>query len=299
MLDRAWEIGATNWDTANVYGDSEDLIGKWFKLHPERRADIFLATKFAGRMTENGFVFDSSPEHCRAAIKTSLERLGVDYVDLYYVHRLTKEVPIEKTVEAMAELVKEGKVRHLGLSECSSNSLRRAHAVHPIAAVQVEYNPWDLAIEGPAGTHLLKTCRELGVSVVCYSPLSRGQLTGAVRSLDDLEPGDFRRAMPRYSEENFYKNVELVDRIQEMARGKGCTAAQLTLAWLLAQGDDIIPIPGTKRIKLLEENTAAVQVKLSPEEVQRFRDEVEKANVQGTRTIPGLESMEYADTVEL
>ena len=176
VLDRAWEIGATNWDTANVYGDSEDLIGKWFKLHPERRADIFLATKFAGRMTENGFVFDSSPEHCRAAIKTSLERLGVDYVDLYYVHRLTKEVPIEKTVEAMAELVKEGKVRHLGLSECSSNSLRRAHAVHPIAAVQVEYNPWDLAIEGPAGTHLLKTCRELGVSVVCYSQIGRAHV---------------------------------------------------------------------------------------------------------------------------
>ncbi|KLU85160.1 hypothetical protein MAPG_04190 [Magnaporthiopsis poae ATCC 64411] len=221
VLDRAWEIGATNWDSANIYGDSEDLIGKWFKLHPERRADIFLATKFAGRVTESGFTVDSSPEHCRDAIKTSLERLGVDHVDLYYVHRLTKEVPIEKTVEAMAELVKEGKVRHLGLSECSSSSLRRAHAVHPIAAVQ------------------------------------------------------------------------------EMARAKGCTAAQLTLAWLLAQGDDIIPIPGTKRIKLLEENTAAVHVKLSPEEVKRFRDEVEKANIQGTRSLPSTEAMEYADTVEL
>ncbi|TLS21499.1 uncharacterized protein PpBr36_10127 [Pyricularia pennisetigena] len=297
VLDRAWEIGATNWDTADLYGDSEDLVGKWFKLHPERRKDIFLATKFGiqGSITE--LTADSSPEYCRQASRRSFERLGVDYVDLYYLHRLQESVPIEKTVEAMAELVKEGKVKHLGLSECSSTSLRRAYKVHPIAAVQVEYNPWDLAIEGEEGTNLLKTCRELGVAVVAYSPFSRGLLTGAVKSRADFsDPTDCRLLLPRYSEENFPKNLELVAEFETIAKQKGCTPGQLVLAWLLAQGDEIIPIPGTKKIKFLEENTAAAYVKLTAEEEKNIRNLVDKANIQGDR---GAFINSYCDTVEL
>lgn len=299
VLDRAWEIGATNWDTADVYGDSEELIGKWFRLHPERRKDIYLATKFAIRPKADGtFEFDTSPEYCRASCESSLRRLGVDHIDLFYIHRLDPKVPIEKTMAVMAELVREGKVRQLGISDCSSTSLRRAYAVHPIAAVQVEYNPFDLAIEGAEGTHLLQACRDLGVSVVCYSPLSRGFLTGTVRSRADLDPTDIRLAVPRYSEENFHHNLELVARLEALARDKGCTSAQLALAWLLAQGDDIIPIPGTKRVKCLEENVAAVHITLTPDEEKQIRRQVDIANVKGSRLIAGLE-FEYIDTVEL
>ncbi|EHA51317.1 aldo-keto reductase yakc [Pyricularia oryzae 70-15] len=297
VLDRAWEIGATNWDTADIYGDSEDLVGKWFKMHPERRKDIFLATKFGVTGTIENLSANSSPEYCRQASRRSFERLGVDYVDLYYVHRLTESVPVEKTIEAMAELVKEGKVKYLGMSECSSSSVRRAHKVHPIAAVQVEYNPWDLAIEGDEGTNLLATCRELGISVVAYSPFSRGLLTGALKSREDFnDPTDCRLFLPRYSEENFPKNLELVAEIEKIAKEKGCTSGQLVLAWLLAQGNEIIPIPGTKRIKFLEENTAAAHVKLTAEEEKKIRNLVDKANIQGDR---GAFINSYGDTVEL
>ncbi|KAI1376001.1 Aldo/keto reductase-like protein [Hypoxylon crocopeplum] len=289
VLDRAWELGEVFWDTAYAYGDSEELVGKWFKLHPERRSDIFLATKWAvefiGR-SESGtpiLKLDSSPENCLLSCERSLKRLGVDCIDLYYCHRFDQVTPVEKTVEAMAQLKKEGKIKYLGLSECSSATLRRAHAIHPITAVQVEYSPWTLDIESETGTNLLATCRELGVAVVCYSPLGRGFLTGRFKSLDDLEPGDYRRLVPRYSPENFPKNVELVRKFEAFAAAKGRTPTQLVLAWIMAQGDDFFPIPGTKSIKYLEQNIGGAGVVLTPEENQQIRDIIGNLQVVGLR----------------
>ncbi|KAF3765340.1 Aldo/keto reductase [Cryphonectria parasitica EP155] len=298
FLDRAWELGCTFWDSSDLYGDSEDLLGKWFKLHPERRADIFLATKFGIVRTANGYGMDTSPEYCRAACEKSLQRLGIDSIDLYYIHRLDEKTPIEKTVEVLAELKREGKIKYLGISECSSTSLRRAHAVHPIAAVQVEYNPWDLDIENETGTHLLPTCRELGVATIAYSPLGRGILTGQIRSRDDLGKDDFRLLMSRWSEENFPKNLAVVDKIASIAARKGVTTSQLGLAWVLKQGDDLIPIPGTKKIKYLEENLGALKVDLSDEEEKEIRKLVDEATVIGKRNIPGLLNV-FADTPPL
>ncbi|KAF6813112.1 putative aldo/keto reductase [Colletotrichum sojae] len=289
FLDRAWEIGATNWDTSDLYGDNEDLLGKWFKLHPERRADIFLATKFSmrGAVKPDGtyeIKIDSSPEYCRAACEKSLERMGVDFIDLYYVHRVDEVTPIEKTVEELAKLKNEGKIKYLGISECSSATLRRAHAVHPISAVQVEYNPWSLEVEGAASKHLLRACRELGVTTFAYSPLGRGILAGQVRSPADFEETDIRRRLPRYQGENFAKNLALVDQLRRIAEERhGCTAGQLTLAWLMAQGEDVIPIPGTKRIKYLEENFDALKVEIGEEEEREIRALVDGADVQGDR----------------
>jgi len=212
------------------------IVGRWFKANPGKRDNIFLATKFANRVKDDGSRFvDSSPEYCKAACAKSLQRLGIDKIDLYYAHRLDGQTPVEKTVEAMAALKKEGKIEYLGLSECSADSLRRAHKVHPITAVQIEYSPWALDIESEQ-IGLLKACRELGVAVVSYSPIGRGMLSGQIRSPDDLEEGDFRTFAPRFSKENFPKNLKLVDQITQIANKKGCTAAQLTLAWLLAQG---------------------------------------------------------------
>ncbi len=210
------------------------------------------------------------------------KRLGFNSVGLYYVRRIDKTVPIEETVGALKELVDAGKVKYIGLSECSSDTLRRAYAVHPIACVQIEYSPFSLDIEREE-IGLLKTCRELGVAIVCYSPLGRGMLTGQIRSLDDFEPTDFRRYAPRFSKENFPKNLELVDQLTAIAKKKNCTPGQLTLAWILAQGEDFIPIPGTTKIKNLEENAAAAQIKLSKEEVQEIRQACEKAAVAGER----------------
>ncbi|KAI0520853.1 Aldo/keto reductase [Xylaria bambusicola] len=286
LLDRAWELGCTNWDTADIYGDSEDTIGKWFELHPERRADIFLATKFGLKPDPNspvGISVDSSPEHCRQSIENSLKRLGVDYIDLYYMHRASPDVPIEKTMAMLKELVNEGKIKYVGLSEVSSATLRRAHAVHPIHAVQMEYNPWTLDIEGPSGTHLLDTCKELGVSVFAYSPLGRGIMTGRFRSAADFGADDARAHMPRYQGENFEKNLKLVDQFAEIAKRKGCTSGQLVLAWLLAQGDNIFVIPGTKKTAYLEENFAASQVTLTEEEEKLLRKLVLEAGVSGHR----------------
>ncbi|KAK0625024.1 Aldo/keto reductase-like protein [Bombardia bombarda] len=299
VLDRAWSLGCTTWDSADLYGDNEDLIGQWFKLHPERRADIFLATKF-GFVSDGkgGLGLDSSPEHVREAIASSLKRLGVDYVDLYYVHRVDGKTPIEKTMEVLAELKREGKIRAIGLSEVSSRTVRRAYKIAPVDAVQVEYNPWQLDIENDVGTNLLATCRELGITVFAYSPLGRGFLSGQFRSPDDFEADDFRRMVPRYSKENFPKNLELVDRLAELAAKKGCTTSQLTLAWLIAQGNDIIPIPGTKKIKYLEENVAAAHVVLTAEEVTEIRQFVENAEVAGHRN-PAIFFAEFADTPEL
>ncbi|KAK5624978.1 hypothetical protein RRF57_000694 [Xylaria bambusicola] len=299
LLDRAWELGCTNWDTADIYGDSEDTIGKWFKLHPERRADIFLATKFGLKPdanVTNGIAVDSSPEHCRQSIESSLKRLGVDYIDLYYMHRANLDVPIEKTITALRELVNEGKIKYIGLSEVSSATLRRAHAIHPIHAVQMEYNPWTLDIEGPSGTYLLDTCKELGVSVFAYSPLGRGIMTGRFRSATDFGADDARSHLPRFQGENFQKNLKLVDQFAEVAKRKGCTSGQLVLAWLLAQGDNIFVIPGTKRTAYLEENFAASQVTLTKDEEKLLRKLVSEAGVSGDR---GPMFTVFADTAPL
>lgn len=218
------------------YGDNEVLLGKWFAANKDKRDDIFLATKFA--VDQKTFQVDSSPEYLKKACDASLERLGISQIDLYYCHRVDGKTPIEKTVEAMAQLKKEGKIKYLGLSEISSTTLRRAHAVHPISAVQVEYSPFALEIESKQ-IDLLATCRELGVAIVAYSPLCRGILSGALRSPDDFASDDFRSQMPRFSPENFPKNLKLVDQITDLAKKKGVEASQLTLAWLMAQGEII------------------------------------------------------------
>jgi aryl-alcohol dehydrogenase-like predicted oxidoreductase len=300
VLDRAYELGQTFWDSADMYGDSEDLLGKWFE-RTGKRNEIFLATKFANKFDENGNmlgVVDSSPEYCRSACERSLKRLGIQQIDLYYCHRVDKKTPIEKTVEEMVKLKNEGKIKYLGLSEVSSDTLRRACKVHHIDAVQIEYSPFSLDIEKPE-IGLLKTCRELGVAVVAYSPLGRGMLTGQYKSPEDFEEGDFRRISPRFSKENFPKNLKLVEGLQELAHKKGCTAGQLTLAWLLAQGEDIIPIPGTKKIKYLEENLETLKVKLTAEENKQIRQMVDAAEVHGGRYGSGMESYLFADTPAL
>ncbi len=211
-----------------------------------------------------------------------MKRLGLDYVDLYYVHRIDKSVPIEETIGALKELVHAGKIKNIGLSECSSDTLRRAYAVHPIAAVQIEYSPFSLDIEHE-NIGLLKACRELGVAIVCYSPLSRGILAGQIKSPDDLEENDTRKQMPRFSKENFSKNLQLVETLTSIAKRKECTPGQLTLAWILAQGEDFIVIPGTTKIKNLEENVAAAEIKLSKEEEEEIRKACEKADIVGGR----------------
>lgn len=214
--------------------------GRWFKANPEKRKHIFLATKFANRMYPDGSRgVDSSPEWAKQAANKSLSRLGLDSVDLYYIHRVDGKTPIEKTMQALVELKNEGKFKYIGISEVSADTLRRAHAVHPITALQIEYSPWALDIEDPQ-IGLLKTARELGVAVVCYSPIGRGMLSGTIRSPDDFEEGDFRSFAPRFSKENFPKNLELVDKVAAIAKKKGVTPTQLTLAWLLAQGQSYI-----------------------------------------------------------
>ena len=297
VFDAAYEKGELFWDSADIYGDNEVLIGKWFKNNPGKREKIFLATKFGNCRTPEGKVrIDSTPEYCKKACEKSLSRLDTSFIDLYYCHRLNKDTPIEKTVEAMAELKKEGKIKYLGLSECSSESLRRAHKVHPISAVQIEYSPFSLDIESP-DIKLLETCRELGVTVVAYSPIGRGMISGSIRSPDDFEENDFRRMAPRFSKENFPKNLKLVDEINEIAKNKGVTATQLTLAWLLAQGNDIIPIPGTTKVERLEENLGALNIKLSKEEEQAIRKACENAEVHGSRYPEAMAAGLFVDTV--
>jgi len=298
FLDTALEDGWTFWDSADIYGDSEDLVGKWFKKTGNRKK-IFLATKFGIVRTETSRSVNGTPEYVKSACEKSLKRLGIDQIDLYYMHRADPKVPIEKTVGAMAELVKEGKVRYLGLSEISSSTLRRAHAVHPIAAVQIEYSPFTLDIEDEK-IGLLKTCRELGVAVVAYSPLGRGLLTGQYKSPDDFEDGDFRKFVPRFSKENFPKILQITDGLAEIGKKHNATAGQVTLAWLLAQGKDIIPIPGTKKIKYLKENLAAINVKLSNEEIAQVRKLAEDSDVGGLDRYPtAMMGTLFADTPKL
>lgn len=264
-LQHALEIGVSFWDTADMYGQgrNETLVGRALK---GRRDQVVLATKFGIVRDEDGEFtgVDGRPEYVRAACEASLRRLGVDYIDLYYQHRVDQSTPIEDTVGAMARLVEEGKVRHLGLSEASADTLRRAAGVHPIAALQTEYSLWTRDVE----SGILPACRELKTGFVAYSPLGRGFLSGRIESVEDLAADDWRRNNPRFQGENFEKNLELVDRVREMAREKSCTPAQLALAWLLAQGDEIVPIPGTRRAARLDENAGAVEVTLSDSELE-------------------------------
>ncbi|OTA97925.1 hypothetical protein M434DRAFT_64680 [Hypoxylon sp. CO27-5] len=282
LLDHAHRIGETFWDTSDFYGDSEDLIGKWF-ARTGKRSDIFLATKFGGVFHEDGgFGFRGDAAYVHEACDKSLKRLGVDYIDLWYPHRLDGSTPVEHIVAGMVKMKEQGKIRHLGLCEVSAATLRRAYAVHPITAVQVEYSPFTTDIEDPK-TNLLATCRELGVAIVAYSPLSRGLLSGKIQSPSDFEQGDVRRHYPRFSPENFPKNMAVVEELKAIAEKKGCTAAQLTLAWLLSQGDDIFPIPGTTKIASLEENCAAASIELTADEEARIRSLVNAASCHGIR----------------
>ncbi|KAJ5450203.1 aldo-keto reductase [Penicillium daleae] len=273
LLDEAYRRGEQFWDTADKYGDSEALLGKWFAANAEKRKDIFLATKFGIKpiKTSPGYAIDSSPEYCRECIERSLTRLGLPFVDLYYVHRLDKITPIEKTMEVMVALKNAGKIKYIGLSECSAESLRRAHAVHPIACVQVEYSLICTEIESPK-RRLLEVARELGVAIVCYSPMANGFLTGTIRSRADVtKPGDFRGILPWLKEENIQKNVAVLDRIAEIAKNNGVTLPQLALAWLLAQGDDVFPLPGSSNIHRLNQNLQSLEVALSAEDEQAMR----------------------------
>ncbi len=280
-LERAFALGITFYDTADMYGPftNEELVGQFLK---GKRDWVVLATKFGVmRDPKDPSVrgVNGKPDYVRKACEGSLRRLGVEAIDLYYLHRVDPATPIEETVGAMAGLVKEGKVRWLGLSEVSPETLRRAHKVHPITAVQSEYSLWSRDPED--GT--LDACRELGVGFVPYSPLGRGFLTGQIKTFDDLAPDDYRRHSPRFQGENFQKNLDLVKRIGEIAKSKNCTPAQLALAWVLAQGDDLIPIPGTKRRKYLEENVGALDVTLTVEDLQKIDEVAPKGVAAGTR----------------
>ena len=277
-IHRALDLGVDFLDTADIYGPfaNERLVGRAIR---DRRSEVFLATKFGNVRTEDGkfLGINGRPEYVRSACDASLKRLGVDEIDLYYQHRVDAETPIEDTVGAMAELVKAGKVRYLGLSEAAPATIRRAHAVHPITALQTEYSLWTRDPEsGP-----LPTCRELGIGFVAYSPLGRGFLTGRFRSLDDLAPDDWRRNNPRFQGENFQRNLDLVARVEATARKKGCTPAQLAIAWLLSRGEDIVPIPGSTRAERVEENAAAASITLSPDELDAL--DAVGADVAGNR----------------
>ncbi|KAF7974980.1 hypothetical protein HWV62_10727 [Athelia sp. TMB] len=298
VLDAVYSNGCKFIDTADVYGDSEDLLGQWFK-RSGKRDDIFLATKFGFKADPDRRV-DGRPEYVRQAVASSLKRLGVDHIDLYYLHRADPLEPIENTVRTMAEFVTSGKIKYLGLSECSAATLRRAHAVHPISALQVEYSPFTLDIEDPK-VALLQTARELGVAIVAYAPLGRGLLTGQYKSPDDFEEGDFRRSVARYSKENFPNILKLADGLKKIGEKHGATAGQVSLAWLLAQGEDVLPIPGTRSIKYLQENLGAIKVQLTSDDLQEVRKEAEAADVSqgGSRYPPGSEKLLFGDTPAL
>jgi aryl-alcohol dehydrogenase-like predicted oxidoreductase len=286
-IQRALELGIDFLDTADMYGSgaNEKLVGKAIR---DRRDDVVLATKFGNVRNEDGSrEIRGDAQYVRQACDASLERLGVDHVDLYYQHRVDFRVPIEETVGAMAELVTAGKVRYLGLSEASPETIRRAHAVHPISALQSEYSLWTRDPEdGP-----LTTCRELEIGFVAYSPLGRGFLTGQIESPEDLEEGDFRRNNPRFQGENFQRNLDLVAQVREIAGETGRTPGQIALAWLLSRGEDIVPIPGTKRRRYLDENAEAVDVELTEEELERLEQAFPKGAAAGER-YPDMSSID-------
>jgi len=279
-IHRALELGITFLDTADVYGPftNELLVGRAVR---GRRDSVVIATKFGNQRTADGTFIgvNGRPEYVRAACDASLERLGVDHIDLYYQHRVDRTVLIEETVGAMADLVRAGKVRYLGLSEASPATIRRAHAVHPITALQTEYSLWSRDPED----EILPTTRELGIGFVPYSPLGRGWLTGKIRKPEDIAEGDWRHNHPRFQGENFQKNLDLVARVERLAHDKGCTPSQLALAWLLAQGPDIVPIPGTKRRSFLEENVGAADVTLQGADLRRIAEVAPKGVAAGAR----------------
>jgi aryl-alcohol dehydrogenase-like predicted oxidoreductase len=285
---RALDLGVTFLDTADMYGPftNEKLVGRAIA---GRRDEVVLATKFGNQRGEDGSFLgiNGRPDYVRSACDASLARLGVDHIDLYYQHRVDKTVPIEETVGAMAELVEQGKVRYLGLSEASPETIRRAHAVHPISALQTEYSLWTRDPEDA----VLPTVRELGIGFVAYSPLGRGFLSGAITKPDDLAEDDFRRHNPRFQGANFDKNLELVERVREIASERGVTPGQLALAWLLGQGEDIVPIPGTKRREYLEENAAASELSLTVEELERIDDAAPAGATAGER-YPDMSSID-------
>ena len=288
-IHRALDLGINFLDTADVYGPftNERLVGQAIR---GRRSEVVLATKFGNVRAEDGSWrgINGSPEYVRQACEASLQRLGVEAIDLYYQHRVDTNVPIEETVGAMADLRTEGKIRFLGLSEAGVATIRRAHAVHPITALQTEYSLWSRDPDDG----LLDVCRELGIGFVAYSPLGRGFLTARYRSIDDLEANDWRRNNPRFQGDNFQKNLDIVERVQRVASRKGCTPAQLALAWLLTRGDDIVPIPGTKRRERLEENAAAVDLRLTGQELQEIDTMFPAGLAAGTRyPEPGMRAV--------
>ncbi len=281
VLDRAIELGITFWDTADMYGPyiNEELIGKALK---GRRNIITLATKFGiVRNTENPTIrgINGKPDYVQASCEGSLKRLNIETIDVYYLHRKDPNTPIEETVGAMSKLVQQGKIRGIGLSEVSASTLKKAHAVHPITAVQTEYSLWSREPED----EMLATCKELGVAFVAYSPLGRGFLTGQIKKADDFAADDYRRFSPRFQGENFQKNLEIVAKIEALATRKNCTPSQLALAWVLAQGEYIFPIPGTKKIKYLEENAQAANVYLTAQEMQEINEILPKGIAAGLR----------------
>jgi aryl-alcohol dehydrogenase-like predicted oxidoreductase len=279
-IHRALDLEIDFLDTADMYGPftNERLVGRAIR---GRRDEVILATKFGNERGEDGSFLgvNGRPEYVRKSCDGSLQRLGVEYIDLYYQHRVDRTVPIEETVGAMAELIRQGKVRYLGLSEASSATLQRAHREHPISALQTEYSLWTRDPED----EVLPLCRELGIGFVAYSPLGRGFLTGRFRRFEDLPPDDYRRNSPRFQGENFQRNLDLVQRVEEIARRKKCTPAQLALAWLLAQGEDVVPIPGTKQRRYLEENLRALEIELTPSDLEEIEEVAPKGVAAGER----------------
>lgn len=277
---RAFDLGVTFLDTADMYGvgKNEELVGKAVK---GRRNDVIIATKFGNVRSEDGRMLgiNGRPEYVKSACDASLRRLGVDHIDLYYQHRVDPNTPIEETVGAMADLVQAGKIRFIGLSEAGAGTIRRAHSVHLVSALQTEYSLWSRDVED----EILPLCRELGIGFVPYSPLGRGFLTGQIRTFEDLAEDDYRRNSPRFQGENFNKNLELVDRIKQIAAEQEVQPSQLALAWLLAQGEDIVPIPGTKRTKYLEENVGALNIELDDADLKRIDEVAPKGAAAGTR----------------
>jgi aryl-alcohol dehydrogenase-like predicted oxidoreductase len=283
-IHRALDLGMTFLDTADVYGPytNERLVGRAIA---GRRDEVVLATKFGNQRLDDGRrVVNGKPDYVRQACDASLERLGVDHIDLYYQHRVDRSVPVEDTWGAMAELVQAGKVRHLGISEAAPSTVRRAHAVHPVSAGQYEWSLFTRDLED----EVLPALRELGIGVVAYSPLGRGFLSGRITSPDDFGEDDFRRNHPRFTGENFARNLELVDRVRELAASKGATPSQLAIAWVLAQGDDVVPIPGTKRRSYLEENLGALDVELTPEDLAAIEEVTPRGSVAGARYNPEM-----------
>ncbi|HEY0374467.1 MAG TPA: aldo/keto reductase [Amnibacterium sp.] len=292
-IRRALDLGITFFDTADVYGPwtNERLVGKALA---DRRDDVVIATKFGNEIDDEGARtgrVNGSPDYLRKAVDASLERLGIEVIDLYYQHRVDPNVPVEDTFGALGELVQAGKVRHLGISEASAASIRRAHAAAPLTAVQTEYSLFTRDVEDDG---VLATVRELGIGFVPYSPLGRGFLSGRIRSVEDFAEDDFRRTSPRFQGENFARNLELLDRVVAIADEKGITPSQLALAWVLAQGDDVVPIPGTRRIPNLEENVSAVEVTLTDEDLARMDEVAPSGSVAGERYAPqGMASLNH------